>query len=98
MVRYKVKADKATENRRYVEAVFRELQAKMPQGLRYASFVQPDGVSFVHIVSLERDDGGNPLGESDAFKAFQKDIKARCEEGPVPIELEEVGSYRFFGS
>ena len=97
MVQYKVKADKAAENRRYIEEVFKELHARMPEGMRYASFVQPDGLSFVHIVSLERADGGNPLGDTEAFKAFTKDIKARCEEGPTPVELQEVGSYRFFG-
>ncbi len=49
MVQYKVKADKADENRQLIEAVFAALkQASLPN-LRYASFVQDDGVSFVHI-------------------------------------------------
>jgi len=32
-----------------------------------------------------------------AFKAFTAQIKDRCEEPPLPAELTEVGSYRFFG-
>jgi L-rhamnose mutarotase len=96
MVRYKVKADKAEENKQFVKAVFEELNTKQPAGIRYATFVLPDGVSFVHIASIETADGSNPLGMTDSFKVFQKDIKDRCEEPPVAMELTEVGSYRIF--
>ena len=98
LVRYKVKADKAGENRSYIEKVFQELQATAPEGLRYASFVLDDGVSFVHIASIESDDGRNPLAETAAFKVFQAGIRDRCEEGPVAVTLEEIGSYRMLGA
>jgi hypothetical protein len=97
MVRYKVKPDQAGENQRYVEAVFEELRRNSPPGLRYATFKQNDGVSFVHIVSIETETGINPLSQSAAFQAFQTGIKERCEEQPVAVDLEEVGSYQFFG-
>ena len=97
MVRYRIKADRAAENRRFVEAVFAELRSAQPAGLRYASFVQADGVSFVHIASVETGDGSNPLSATAAFKAFQAGIKDRCDELPVAVELDEVGSYRIFG-
>jgi hypothetical protein len=96
MVRYKVKAHKAEENKQFIQAVFEELKAKQLAGIRYAAFVLPDGVSFVHIASIETTDGSNPLGMTDAFKAFQKDIKDRCEELPVAVDLNEVGLYRMF--
>jgi len=95
MVRYKVKQDKAAENEALIKAVFEELKASAPDGIRYAAFKLEDGVSFVHIVSVETDDGSNPLPGTDAFKAFQAEIKDRCEEPPVAQELTEVGSYRF---
>ena len=97
LVRYKVKADKADENESFIKKVFAELKEKSPEGLRYASFKLDDGVSFVHIASIEAP-GGNPLAESDAFKAFQAGIKERCEEPPVAVSLNEIGSYRLFGS
>ncbi|MDH3318156.1 MAG: hypothetical protein OEO84_00510 [Betaproteobacteria bacterium] len=97
MVRYKVKADKAPENEVYIGNVFEQLQRDQPSGLRYASFKQADGVSFVHLVSLETPDGSNPLGELQAFKEFTAKIKDRCDEPPVAAELTEVGTYRFFG-
>ena len=76
MVRYRVKADRADENANYIRRVFEELKAKTPDGVRYASFVEEDGVSFVHLASIETDDGSNPLAATDAFKAFQG--RARC--------------------
>jgi hypothetical protein len=97
LVQYKVKAEKAEENINYIKNVFAELKEKSPEGLKYASFRQPDGVSFVHIASIETTDGKNPLSESAAFKEFQKEIKERCEIPPSAIDLSEVGSYNFFG-
>jgi hypothetical protein len=96
MVRYKVKADRAAENKSLVAKVFEQLQREKPTGLRYASFKLNEGVSFVHMASLETADGSNPLGDLAAFKAFTAQIKDRCEEPPLPAELTAVGSYRFF--
>ena len=95
MVQYKVKADRAAENEAYVSKVFEELKQTTPDGIRYATFKQADGVSFVHIASIETEDGNSPLNESPAFKAFQAEIKDRCEEPPVAVDLQEIGSYRF---
>jgi hypothetical protein len=93
MVRYRVKPDRASENESYIARVFEQLERDQPPGLRYASFKLDDGVSFVHIVSLEDPDGNNPLGELPAFKAFTAGIKDRCEEPPVAVHLTKVGSY-----
>jgi hypothetical protein len=95
MVRYKLKADRVEENKQLVKAIFEELKAKQPTGLRYASFGFPDGVSFIHIASIETADGKNPLNLTAAFPIFTKDIKDRCEEPPVAVDLTEVGSYQF---
>ncbi|MCW9065481.1 MAG: hypothetical protein OQJ78_04230 [Ignavibacteriaceae bacterium] len=97
LVQYKVKADKAEENINFIKNVFKELKEKSPSGLKYVSFHQPDGVSFVHIASIETQDGKNPLSESAAFKEFQKEIKNRCEIPPVAVDLNEIDSYKFFG-
>jgi len=96
LVRYRVKADRAAENEAYVKKVFEELAQTAPGGIRYATFKLDDGVSFVHLASIETEDGSNPLGETAAFKAFQAEIKDRCEEPPAAVDLNEIGSYRFF--
>jgi hypothetical protein len=97
MVRYKVKADRAGENERYIKEVFEQLQREQPPGLRYVSFKLDDGVSFMHLVSVENADGSNPLPQLSAFQAFSASVRGRCEEPPVFAELEEVGSYHVFG-
>ena len=74
MIRYKVKADRAAENERYIEKVFSELDRNRPAGLRYASFKLADGVSFVRLVSVEATDGANPLAvlkEVGSYRFFR---------------------------
>jgi hypothetical protein len=98
VVRYKTKPDRAEENARLIEDVFKELQQRAPAGLRYAALRLADGVSFVHLVSVETPDGANPIGEIAAFKAFQAGIKERCAEPPQASDATVVGEYRLFGA
>ena len=93
MVRYRVKADRAAENQSYIEAVFAELAQKKPAGIRYATFKLDDGVSFIHIASIETADGKNPLSTLAAFQQFSAQIRDRCDEQPVTTALDEVGAY-----
>jgi hypothetical protein len=96
MVRYKVKPDRAAENEELVRAVYDELGRTEPEGLRYATFQLGDGVSFVHLASIETEDGHSPLREVPAFSRFQENIGDRCDEAPVATELREIGSFRLF--
>jgi hypothetical protein len=96
MVRYKLKADRVSENERLVEAVFEALKQARPSGLRYTTLRLDDGVSFVHIVSHSEADGSNALTALPAFKAFAAGIKERCEEPPVRVGLKVIGAYGFF--
>ena len=90
MVRYKVKPEQVARNEELVRAVYEELHRLEPDGLRYATFKLPDGVTFIHLADT---DGGNPLTELPAFKAFQAGVRERCDEPPVVSELSEVGSF-----
>ena len=69
MVRYTTRADAAEENARLIRAVFESLRAAAPAGLTYASYRLDDGVSFVHIASMD-DAANNPLQQLAAFTAF----------------------------
>ena len=95
MVRYKVKPGRVEENEALVRAVYEELHRTAPAGLRYATFRQDDGVSFVHVAQTE--DGVNPLSGVAAFARFQVGIGERCDEAPVVTVLHEVGAYRALG-
>ena len=98
MVRYKLKADRVAENERYVKTVFEQLDRDRPSGVHYATFKLDDGVSFVHIASIDVVDNINPLTAMPVFKAFTAAIAERCEEPPVSAKLNEVGSYEFWAS
>jgi hypothetical protein len=96
IVRYRVKADRAEENRELIRKVFGQLDEDRPEGLRYVSFNLDDGLSFVHIAVVESDAGKNPLPDTPAFQEFVSGIKDRCEDPPVVAKANIVGSYRLF--
>jgi hypothetical protein len=93
VVRYKVKPERVEENQALVEAVFAELSENDPGGLRYATFKLADGVTFVHVASVDTDDGSNPLGKISAFAEFTRNIGERCDEPPNAQDATVVGSY-----
>jgi len=92
VVRYRTKPELADENQRLVEAVFRALAEKQPDGLRYVTLRLADE-TFVHVADVTAD--ANPLSELDAFAAFTAGVAERCEpgEGPNPQPATVVGSY-----
>jgi hypothetical protein len=96
LVRYRVHPDRVAENEQLVRAVYDELASVGPAGFRYATFRLDDGVTFVHIASIETADGSNPLPGLAAFQRFQETIAQRCEDPPVVTELAEIGSFHFF--
>lgn len=93
VIRYTVKPEAAEENQRLVQNVFAELTANQPDGLHYATFRLADGVSFVHIVSIDGED--NPLPKTEAFVEFQRSIGERWVEPATAAEASIVGSYGF---
>ncbi len=92
MVKYKTSQGYGDANEAMIRAVFEELRSRAPDGLRYASYRLADGVTFVHLATVD-DTDENPLLVLPAFKAFQKQLKDRCVEPPVVTELSAIGSY-----
>jgi hypothetical protein len=91
VIRYRTKPDRADENESLIRGVFAELAVKNPTGLRYQACRLADGVTFVHVVTL--DGAENPLASSAAFAEFQAGIADRCAEGPFPADATIVGDY-----
>ena len=80
MVRYKVKAGREAENEELVRAVYDELRSSEPAGLRYATFVLPDGVSFVHAATIE-DETHNPLAGGAGVQALPGEHRRALRRG-----------------
>ena len=94
VVRYQTKADRADENERLIEAVFRELDDSQPDGFTYKVFRLDDGVSFVHVMIEHDIDEPASLQDMPAFQTFVAGIGDRCDEPPVATGASIVGGYR----
>ena len=95
MVRYRVHPERAAENEALVRAVYEQLRREQPDGLRYAAFVEEDGVSFTHTLFAERAEAAAALPRLEAFRRFRAGLDERCAEAPVVTRLGEVGSFGF---
>ena len=93
VIRYRTKPGRADENQALVDAVFTELNAAAPDGVRYLALRLADD-TFIHLVTVEREDGANPIPGLAAFRAFQAGIKDRCIEPPQSSEATIIGNYR----
>jgi hypothetical protein len=93
LIRYKAKPEAADRNAELVAAVFAELKAARPEGVRYLTLRLEDD-SFVHFVEAAADDGSSPIPKLKAFQEFQSGIRERCAEPPVRGEAVVVGNYR----
>ncbi len=91
VVRYRTKPEHAEANAELVRAVFDELAEHNPAGLSYTTYRLEDGVTFVHVATIEGET--NPLQSTAAFGRFQQGIADRCEEGPLAMDARVVGSY-----
>ena len=91
LIRYKTKPDMAGRNAELIAAVFEELKATQPEGVRYLS-LRLDDDTFVHFVENESDSAA--ISGLAAFKAFQNGIRERCIEPPQPGGATIVGNYR----
>jgi hypothetical protein len=90
VVRYRTRPDTADDNEQLIKAVFEELAAVRPGGIRYFT-VRLDDTTFVHTAVFDSD--ANPLDDLLTFQTFTSGITDRCEEPPAPTAGRLVGSY-----
>ncbi len=90
MIRYRVKPDQLGRHLGLLRAVYAELAAIRPDGLRFATLRLPDQLSFVDIAVGP--DLPGPLPQLQAFRDFRADLEQRCDERIV-TEFVEVGSF-----
>ena len=93
LIRYKTKPEAADRNAELISAVFAELKAANPDGVRYLS-LRLDDDTFIHLVEATTADGNTPIPKLKAFQAFQDGIRDRCIEPPKVAEATIVGDYR----
>jgi len=93
MVTYRVKDGRADENSAYVRDVMADLAARSAEGVTYSVYLLEDGVSFLHVVDEQVDDGA--LQVSEAFQRFTATlVEDRCADTPELHQMTLVGSYQ----
>src|SRR3954453_10389592 len=93
LIRYKARPELADRNAELVSAVFAELKAAGPDGVRYLTLRLEDD-TFIHLVEAAAEDGSSPIPKLKAFQAFQDGVRDRCVEPPMPRGATIVGNYR----
>jgi hypothetical protein len=93
LIRYKTRPESAAENAELVAAVFAELKAAQPEGVRYLTLRLEDD-TFIHFVETSAEDGSSAIPKLTAFQAFQSGIRERCAEPPLVRTVTIVGNYR----
>jgi hypothetical protein len=96
LIRYRTKPETSDGNAELVAAVFAELKAAQPDGVRYLSLRLEDD-TFIHLVETAADDGASVLTKLPAFQAFQSGIRERCAEPPLVRGATVLGNYRMLG-
>jgi hypothetical protein len=86
----------ADKNAELISAVFAELEAANPEGVRYVALRLEDD-TFIHFVETAADDGASGLTKLAAFQAFQSGVRDRCTEPPLVRGATVVGNYRMLG-
>jgi len=84
MACYRVKPGETERNEEQMRRVYEDLHRTVSAGLRSATFVLEDGVSFVHVAVTASEDGSSPLQAVTAFRAVQERIGDRCDGLPMP--------------
>ena len=89
IARFKVRAAEAAA----AEKAIIEFVAKVadePGTLRYESFREADGVSYVHFMTFADDAAEKAHRETDHVKKFVADLYPRCEVQPSFTDLKKI--------
>jgi len=92
MVRSTVKPEFVEELEEALKKMFTAIESARPEGVRYASYRLPDGVTYV--AQLELADGvENPLPAIAEFRDFQAGLKTWLAGPPSAEQFEVRGAY-----
>jgi hypothetical protein len=95
MVQAKIKEENVADARAAVDKMIQALEEAQPAGVRYASCLLGDGVTFVALLKLA-DDGSHPLREFPAYQEMVKNLGQWYAEPPAAEQMTVTGSYELF--
>lgn len=79
-VQYTVKQEYAEHNKANIAQVMKDLRALNNPDTKYASYLEEDGVTFMHFAQYPDDETARLLNDLPSFAKFRKELK---ESKPV---------------
>ena len=98
-VSYTVKQEYVETNKKNIKQVMSDLRELNNPGIKYASFQEDDGRTFMHFAMYPDEETAQIIPELPSFKKFVSELKASCPEIlPKTSTLTVFDSaYDFFG-
>jgi hypothetical protein len=88
-----VKPEYVGQNKVNIEQVMKDLKAINNPNIKYASYLEEDGVTFMHFAQYPDEETAKILNDLPSFANFRKELK---ESGPVSppkaVDLSLVAS------
>ncbi len=92
-VQYKVKAEYVDTNKANIAAVMSDLRALNNPNIKYSSFLEEDGQTFMHMAMYPDEETAKILNSLESFTKFRMELKASEPEiGPKAMNLNLVAS------
>lgn len=89
---YTVQEGYVEHNEENIRRVMSELRALNRSDVRYATFIENDGKTFMHF-AIRKDGNSFDLTTLESFKTFQRELKeSQPEKPPVSTTLSLVDS------
>src|SRR5690242_10044405 len=92
-VQYTTRLEFASVNQKNINAIVDELKTIGHPGIKYTTWLLPDGKTFMHFDILENEEAHQVLQGLESFKKFARELEAsQLEAEPVLEILSLVGS------
>ena len=92
LIEDKIRSEYMAEVERLMAAIFAELDAPSPQGIRCYAQKEEEGLRFIHGY-MTNVNVKNPVVELACFKRLRPFVGHNHSEKPIRIELTEMGLY-----
>lgn len=86
-VHYTTTAEFAPRNQENIRAIADEVKALGHPGIRYSTYVLPDGKTFMHLDHFDSEESHQLLTELDSFKKFDEELWASGLELEPKLEI-----------
>jgi hypothetical protein len=92
-VTYTVKPEYVSQNQLNIQQVMRDLRALNQPNAKYASYLEDDGVTFMHFAQYPDETTAQLINDLPSFTKFRTELKAsEPMSPPKAMNLSLVGS------